>query len=580
MTIGPGSPTDETTSGPGGGRSCWPWRPPRAGARRLPVLAARVLARRHGTARRSPSSSGPATRRSLASTCEAVLRSGPGRTCAAVVAGPPAATRHGGFHRPGRRAHSAASGRASRATRASRPASPRLRRRDGRAPAHLALRFRGHDVARPGSLARRCWRPGAVVVVTTTASDVSSPYAEMKRQVTDAYPAVSISLGPTVEAVVAQTPERRRHADRGHAAQGPFAVGAFLALLGEQIELHHLLHDEPEPSEAVRALIGRVIDQQHAERRRVPRRAPGLQGRDRPPLGGAGERPGASSAQQIEAARREREHLVAEFLDRVDELSAKVSTTASRARGRVGRHGRAPRGRGTQGRGLRRTGGHRPERDRRHPAARRRGGSPRPSACSHGCSPGGPCLRRSPRTEPDAALATESDPFCNNVSVIVLNYNQAATTVECLDALAAARSDLIREIIVVDNGSDAEELAILRQRHRAGRLRPRRGRREPVLRRRQQHRRRLRRRRLHRLPQQRRLRAARLDRGAELDHAERSGRRRGGTDVPLPRRPGPGGGRHRRADRRRRSRSAREPSGARTTTTRRAWSTSAPPPAS
>ncbi len=37
------------------------------------------------------------------------------------------------------------------------------------------------------------------------------------------------------------------------------------------------------------------------------------------------------------------------------------------------------------------------------------------------------------------AWPPESDPFSNNVSVIVLNYNQAATTVECLDALARAR---------------------------------------------------------------------------------------------------------------------------------------------
>ncbi len=62
-------------------------------------------------------------------------------------------------------------------------------------------------------------------------------------------------------------------------------------------------------------------------------------------------------------------------------------------------------------------------------------------------------------------MATESDPFSNNVSVIVLNYNQAATTVECLDALARARSDLVREIVVVDNGSDHVELAILHERH-------------------------------------------------------------------------------------------------------------------
>jgi GT2 family glycosyltransferase/glycosyltransferase involved in cell wall biosynthesis len=63
-------------------------------------------------------------------------------------------------------------------------------------------------------------------------------------------------------------------------------------------------------------------------------------------------------------------------------------------------------------------------------------------------------------------LVTESDPFVNNVSVIVLNYNQATTTVECLTALARAHTDLIREIVVVDNGSDPGELAILRE-HRA-----------------------------------------------------------------------------------------------------------------
>jgi GT2 family glycosyltransferase/glycosyltransferase involved in cell wall biosynthesis len=51
------------------------------------------------------------------------------------------------------------------------------------------------------------------------------------------------------------------------------------------------------------------------------------------------------------------------------------------------------------------------------------------------------------------------------VSVIVLNYNQAEITIECLDALARARSELIREVIVVDNGSDVDQLDILRMRH-------------------------------------------------------------------------------------------------------------------
>jgi GT2 family glycosyltransferase/glycosyltransferase involved in cell wall biosynthesis len=65
-------------------------------------------------------------------------------------------------------------------------------------------------------------------------------------------------------------------------------------------------------------------------------------------------------------------------------------------------------------------------------------------------------------------LATEYDPFCANVSVIVLNYNRATTTVECLAALAEAPSELIREVIVVDNGSDPDELSILREQHARG----------------------------------------------------------------------------------------------------------------
>ncbi len=63
-------------------------------------------------------------------------------------------------------------------------------------------------------------------------------------------------------------------------------------------------------------------------------------------------------------------------------------------------------------------------------------------------------------------MAASPDQFDRNVSVIILNYNHADTTLDCLTALERARSPLIREIIVVDNGSTLEELAILRARHR------------------------------------------------------------------------------------------------------------------
>jgi GT2 family glycosyltransferase/glycosyltransferase involved in cell wall biosynthesis len=62
----------------------------------------------------------------------------------------------------------------------------------------------------------------------------------------------------------------------------------------------------------------------------------------------------------------------------------------------------------------------------------------------------------------------EHSAFHQNISIIVLNYNQAQTTVECIEALHRASSELIREIVVVDNGSDDDEVAILR-RHRRSR---------------------------------------------------------------------------------------------------------------
>ena len=58
--------------------------------------------------------------------------------------------------------------------------------------------------------------------------------------------------------------------------------------------------------------------------------------------------------------------------------------------------------------------------------------------------------------------AGQPSQFFRNISVIVLNYNQANTTIECIEALERAESDLIREIVVVDNGSTDDEVAILR----------------------------------------------------------------------------------------------------------------------
>jgi hypothetical protein len=270
---------------------------------------------------------GPGEEASLRSTCEAVLRSGPGAACVAVLlpSGSEAATED--FLS----LTAELSGRAGSALRAYEAEGAALAELSSGSVGlvHLSL-LDSDEIALPDLAAwHEVLAPGAVMVVTTSSSDASSNFAKAKQQLADAYPAVSITLGVTTEAVVAQRPADEATPIVDMMRKAPSAVGAFLALLGEQVDLHHLLQHEPEPSEAVRARIGRVIDQQRAEREallsalHVYREETARLSREvvvaRSELAG-----------QIEAARQEREHLVAEFLNRVDELSAKVSTTASR----------------------------------------------------------------------------------------------------------------------------------------------------------------------------------------------------------------------------------------------------------
>ncbi len=199
---------------------------------------------------------------------------------------------------------------------------------------HLSL-YESDEIALPDLEAwLRVMAPGAVMVVTTTASDASSNFAKAKQHVTDTYPAVSVSLGLTTEAVVAQRPDDDATPIVDMLRKAPFAVGAFLALFGEQIELQHLLQHEPEPSDAVRALIGRVIDQQHAERDAFLT-ALRVYKEETARLSAEVAVSRAELSGQIEAARQEREHLVKEFLDRVDQLSSKISTSAARYSGEL-----------------------------------------------------------------------------------------------------------------------------------------------------------------------------------------------------------------------------------------------------
>jgi hypothetical protein len=108
----------------------------------------------------------------------------------------------------------------------------------------------------------------------------------------------------------------------------PEGVGSLSHLLGEHAELEELLASEP-VSPMARAIIGRLIEQQSAEREAFLS-ALRVYKEETARLALDVSEARADLSQQMEIARAEREHLIGEFLDRVDQLSAKISTSAAR----------------------------------------------------------------------------------------------------------------------------------------------------------------------------------------------------------------------------------------------------------
>lgn len=85
---------------------------------------------------------------------------------------------------------------------------------------------------------------------------------------------------------------------------------------------------------AVVSFIGRIVEQQQAERETFLA-ALRVYKEETTRLTLEVSQARGELSQQLQLARDEREHLVSEFLDRVDQLSAKVSTTASKYEGQL-----------------------------------------------------------------------------------------------------------------------------------------------------------------------------------------------------------------------------------------------------
>lgn len=85
---------------------------------------------------------------------------------------------------------------------------------------------------------------------------------------------------------------------------------------------------------AVVSFIGRIVEQQQAERETFLA-ALRVYKEETTRLTLEVSQARGELTQQLRLAREEREHLVTEFLDRVDQLSAKISTTASKYEGEL-----------------------------------------------------------------------------------------------------------------------------------------------------------------------------------------------------------------------------------------------------
>ncbi len=172
--------------------------------------------------------------------------------------------------------------------------------------------------------------PGGTVVVTSTAADVSTNFAKARQLVSDRYPSVCISLGLTTEAVVAQVPVDGAVPTVELLRNVPSAVGGLMNIFSESVEAFEQSGGESVSPVALRAIVARLIERQDADREALLsalRAYKDLTTRLTIDVSDARN----ELASQVEFARQEREHLVKEFLDRLDVLSAKISTSAARS---------------------------------------------------------------------------------------------------------------------------------------------------------------------------------------------------------------------------------------------------------
>ena len=178
--------------------------------------------------------------------------------------------------------------------------------------------------------------PGATVVVTTTSARTSGAFDQAVQIVAGRFPSLRVPTGGATETLVAQIPDAGATPTVELLRNAPAAVEHQRARFdGETEEVDDLAGQPPTalgrdvvppPQREVIPALQQLPDVERAALLSAIQAYRDLAAGVTSELAGARR----NLAAHVEASRIEREHLVEEFLDRLDVLSAKISTSASR----------------------------------------------------------------------------------------------------------------------------------------------------------------------------------------------------------------------------------------------------------
>ena len=199
-------------------------------------------------------------------------------------------------------------------------------------PIHLLHLGLSHDGRRAPSYLQK-WidgmAPGGVLVIPNTRSTGSSEFAEARRYIADRVPSTVISFGPNSEILVAQVPRNGATPLVNLLDDAPPAFRGLFALFAERSEFRHVLGSEPISPSALSAFIASIHESRQTEREtfqialNATRETMAVLATE---AGGLR----VELAQFKEQASLEKAAMLDEYFGRLDELTAKLSTSAAR----------------------------------------------------------------------------------------------------------------------------------------------------------------------------------------------------------------------------------------------------------